>query len=150
MAIRTPRRAARQKTPYKQRTKEEIKETSLNLTELIKYYKEKEEIREEYIQALKEENEYLRNSNSVNFSELTGLSISRVGNILKCKQAIEKEGKVSSVSFELEKNPDGFVYNFKSSKNLENLPDYLKKEIYFDEDQVKLFFFNVYECIARE
>lgn len=157
MAARTPRRTARKATPYKRRTIEKEEETekvntSTNLTDLIRYYKEKETVREEYISALKEENEYLRQSpvDSVDYSELTGLSVSRIGSHFHCKHEMEKDGKLSSISFSLEKGPDGYIYTYKSSNNIEELPDYLKKEICFDEDQIKLFFFNVYECIARE
>ncbi|KAI5189422.1 hypothetical protein NEMIN01_0485 [Nematocida minor] len=159
MAARTPRRTAQKRTPYNKRTVEtkeeketENQDTNSNLTDLIRYYREKEAIREEYIEALREENAHLRRNSSVStdYSELTGLSISKVENHLHCKQAIEKEGKVSSISFTLERTSDGYTYTYQNSKHIESLPEYLKKEIYFDEDQIKLFFFNVYECVARE
>lgn len=155
MATRTPRRTAVKRTPYKISTAEskEIDNTTgnTNILDIIKYYKEKELIRENYITALKEENEYLKKStNSIDYSLLTGLHVYKIGDQLECIQKIEKEKKVSLLSFTLQENNEGFTYKYKNSKNITELPEYLKKEIYFDKDQVKLFFFNVYECVAKE
>ncbi|KAH9387466.1 uncharacterized protein NEMAJ01_2362 [Nematocida major] len=155
MPARTPRRTAHKRTPYRQRAQEQKEhqneEPNSSLTDIIKYYKEKETIREEYILALKEEVAHLRRaSQEIDYPALTGLTISKEKSLLHCKQAIEKEGKVSSIAFTLEETPDGYTYKYKESANIEELPEYLKKEIYFDQNQIKLFFFNVYECVARD
>ncbi|KAI5181193.1 hypothetical protein NEOKW01_1412 [Nematocida sp. AWRm80] len=155
MPPRTPRRASAKRTPYASRVKEvpeEKENTNTNVIDLIKYYKEKDKARDEYILALKEENAYLRKDSSaqpqIDYSSLIGLSIKQVGNDLHCTQAIEKEDITSSISFILSCSDGMYTYTFKDS-NIEDLPEYLKKEIYFDLDQIKLFFFNVYECVAK-
>ncbi|OAG32496.1 hypothetical protein NEIG_02331 [Nematocida sp. ERTm5] len=155
MAIRTPRRAAAHKrTPYKQRVNDVVNENPLpnsNLIDLIKYYKEKEQIREEYITALKQENTYLRSSLTVpDQSSFTGLKISKTGDIFNCKQTIEKEGVTCSITFLLEEHEHIYVYTYKESKNVRDLPEYLQRTINFPKTQVKIFFFNIYQCVAKD
>ncbi|KAI5159808.1 hypothetical protein NEAUS03_0610 [Nematocida ausubeli] len=155
MVVRTPRRAAHKRTPYKQRTQEVPEQENTlpnsNLIDLIKYYKEKEQIREEYINALKAENTHLRNSLVVpDQSVFTGMTISREEDTLYCKQTIEKDGVVCSLSFLLEEHEMIYTYIYKESRNIKDLPDYLQRTINFPKTQVKIFFFNIYQCVAKD
>lgn len=161
MPPRTPRKAATKRTPYKPRTEKSAPEKTLSAKEnaapnesildLVKYYKEKDKIRDDYIRALKEENAYLRavgDSSSGEYNKFLGLSIRKENGRVLCRQAIEKDNRESFISFSLFHEDNMYTYAFEDS-NIEELPEYLKKEIYFEEDQVKLFFFNVYECIVH-
>ncbi|KAI5172676.1 hypothetical protein NEFER03_1732 [Nematocida sp. LUAm3] len=159
---RTPRRTATKKTPYKARAvksvpQEDTPKEQEKVLDLIKYYKEKEKAREEYVKALKEENSYLRSTISVQdtrvpsinwYSSLLGLKIEKIGEEFHCAHSIEKEQSTSSIEFILSYDNGVYTYRHKSS-TIEELPEYLKEEIYFEEDQVKLFFFNIYECVAK-
>jgi len=158
MSTRTPRRAAVKRTPYKTRAQkqtpeEETRPELSKVADLIRHYREKDKIREEYVKAIKEENAHLRSVgglSSVNYEDFIGLSITKSGDTVNCTQKIEKENRTSYISFSLiyleEKNVYNYIFN---GTNIEDLPEFLKDEIHFEADQIKLFFFNVYECVAK-
>lgn len=155
---RAQRKTSVKRTPYRQKTAPVPKETREelqapdSLLTLVKYYKEKEKARDEYVKALKEENAYLRAANAttqgaVDYAELIGLSVQKVGSELHCTHRVKKEEATSHLSFVLTHADRMYTYTFQDT-NIEELPDYLAKEISFDENQLHLFFFNVYECVA--
>ncbi|KAI5185986.1 hypothetical protein NEHOM01_1209 [Nematocida homosporus] len=176
MPPRTPRRTAVRRTPYRPRESKlpkpesppDLPETKTQIIDLVKYYKEKDRVRDEYIKALKEENAYLRShaqfkssqdttqssdksgsdSNVIDCSALLGLTVTKVDDVFHCTHTIEKGDIVSSIGFTLTYANGIYTYTHKES-NIRDLPDYLTQEIYFEEDQIKLFFFNIYECVAR-
>ncbi|KAI5191889.1 hypothetical protein NECID01_1694 [Nematocida sp. AWRm77] len=167
MAPRTPRRTASKKTPYRARTVKEPKEDTpplqegANLLDLVKYYKEKDKIRDEYIEALKNENNYLRSSQSGNtpslagssaeYESLLGLTITKENGVFQCVHSIEKKEKTCFIEFSLQyiETDQSYTYRLENT-NIEDLPTFLTKEICFQEEQVKLFFFNVYEVIIKK
>lgn len=154
---RAQRKTAVKRTPYRPKTApapmEALEEMQApdTLLSLVKYYKEKEKARDEYVRALKEENAYLRSAlasqGAVNYAELIGLSVQKVGSELHCTHRVKKEETTSHLSFVLTHADRMYTYTFQDT-NIEELPDYLVKEISFDENQLHLFFFNVYECVA--
>ncbi|OAG30122.1 hypothetical protein NEDG_01705 [Nematocida displodere] len=158
MSARTPRRTAAKRTPYKPRaaqaTKEEREEeapiASTNVLDLVKYYKEKDKARDDYIKALKEENSYLRAlaPAAVDYPSMTGLTITQVNGNLHCTHEIHQGEETRRISFILSLCKGVYKYSFVES-TIENMPEYLHKEIFFEEGQIRLFFFNVYECIVR-
>lgn len=167
MPPRTPRRTASKKTPYKARgvkePREELEEPQegAKFLDLVKYYKEKDKIRDEYIQALKNENNFLRARSSseapsspaasVDYGALLGLTVTEAGGALHCRHSIEKEAKTSFLEFTLEYTAEEQCYTYRlQDTNIEELPEFLKKEISFQQGQIKLFFFNAYEAVVKK
>lgn len=163
MAQRTPRRTAVKRTPYKPKAaakaapeevaseNEENREKEGLSLPLIKYYREKEKKRDAYIEQLKAENDFLRNINSsvLDYHKHTGLVINKVGeDEYHCTHSLDGPGGQAALAFSLLLGEGMYTYKYIDS-NVSDLPEYLTKEIFFEEDQVQLFFFNVYECIIK-
>lgn len=175
MALRTPKRVTMKRpkrTPYKAASRQEVEEdfsstqqenTSVlsntlpdtvhkeGILSLVRHYRERDRKREEYIERLREENDFLRriNSSVLDYHNSTGLLITREGeNLYRCDHSVEREGRTSRLSFTLLLVDDTYTYT--PVKPSASLPDYLTKSLVFNKDQVKIFFFNVYEALLKE